>query len=169
MLYKQHDCTAVQSVLAYLPHRPTIFSATTMEFSRRTADSTVTVDVGAAFLRKILSSASAFVSCVRGACNSLRATVVQLELTELYVPVIIAGAQCSPISFQRSPSIARRRIGVDTFQLRQCCAVCMICRVISASPSPVGFERGSQSPDRSLTHWSIRSSDIVPDTLAVSC
>jgi hypothetical protein len=25
--YKQHDCTAVQSVLSYLPHRPTVFSA----------------------------------------------------------------------------------------------------------------------------------------------
>jgi hypothetical protein len=57
--YKQHACTAVQSVLAYLPHRPMVFSATTLEFSQRTKDSAVTVD-NRATLWKILSSVICF-------------------------------------------------------------------------------------------------------------
>jgi hypothetical protein len=55
--------------------------------------------------------------------------------------------QCSSISFERCLSIARRRTGVETFELRQCCAGWSA--KLSASPSPVPSERSSLSPDRS--------------------
>jgi hypothetical protein len=75
------------------------------------------------------------------------------------------GSACSSISFEGSQSIARH--DVDTFEPRQCYAVCILSAELSASlprSNPVGLEHGSLSPDRSLAY--VARSDHVADTLA---
>ena len=145
--YKQHDCTAVQSVNisipSIVPHRPTVFSATTMEFSQRATDSAVTVDNRATFLRKISSSVICFRFIRSGGlatANGLRLSSssshsymsvsdncrssAQAEYSLIQCSPSHVGHcemaqclprlwQCSSISFERSLSIARRRTGVD--------------------------------------------------------
>jgi hypothetical protein len=68
LCYKQHDCTAVQLVLAYLPHRPAVFSATTIavhnRFSSHRRQRTEPPPYG-----KYCQLLSAFVSFVLGTCK----------------------------------------------------------------------------------------------------
>jgi hypothetical protein len=117
-----------------------VFSATNMKFLQRTIDSAFIVDnMEPPAYEKYRHMLSPFVSFVRGACNSLWVTVEQLELAELYLQVIsaVAEAKCSLVHPCTANSAQRYCValgGVDTFELRQCCAV-LVCRVICIAVS----------------------------------
>ena len=81
-------------MLAYLPRRHSVFSATITEFWQHATDSAVTVDNRTTFLRKILSSVICFRFIRSGSLQQPKGYKgEQLELTELCLQVIIAGAQ----------------------------------------------------------------------------
>jgi hypothetical protein len=95
-IYATSSTTALPfNQLSYLPHRPTVFFcddfgifAAHNRFSSHRRQHAEPPSYG-----KYCQVLIAFISFVRGACSSLWAVVEQLELTELCLRMITAGAQ----------------------------------------------------------------------------